>query len=272
MARSACVAPGTAALGARLSAAPSRLLPVHATPASVAAAAMGWGRLKARCTGTSTEGAGDARLVDDIDVTPLSGHGFNVGVNFSAPPVVLFGVGVLQGLHRARRGDDADASFVRELYAEHGVALLSYAFRLTSDRGRAEDIVQETLLRAWKHAKELSRDGRPPRPWLFTVAANLANDEQRYRRSRPTEVGGDSVGDVPGPDELDRALEAWQLAEALAELSVDHRAVLLETYYRGRTINEAAATLGIPPGTVKSRSFYALRALRLILEEKGWNP
>ena len=65
-------------------------------------------------------------------------------------------------------------------------------------------------------------------------------------------------------------MEAWQVADALASLSADHRTVLLETYYRGRTVTEAATTLGIPVGTVKSRSYYALRALRLALEERGW--
>lgn len=73
-------------------------------------------------------------------------------------------------------------------------------------------------------------------------------------------------------DELERAVESWAVAEALAALRQEHREVLLEVYYRGRSVKEASATLGIPPGTVKSRTYYALRALRLALEERGLAP
>ena len=183
---------------------------------------------------------------------------------------VLQGVAVLRARPRPR-GDaqDAGAAFVTAVHAEHGAALLGYAFRLTGDRGRAEDIVQETLLRVWKHNATLAADSRPLRPWLFTVAANLAADDRRARRSRPTELGGELAGDQPAPDELERALETWQLADAVGRLSAEHRAVLLETFYRSRTVAEAALVLGIPAGTVKSRTFYALRALRLVLDEAG---
>jgi RNA polymerase sigma-70 factor (ECF subfamily) len=77
---------------------------------------------------------------------------------------------------------------------------------------------------------------------------------------------------VQATDEIGRALESWTFAEALADLSADHRAVLVETYYHGRSVAEAAAALGVPPGTVKSRSYYALRALKLALEERGLAP
>jgi len=183
---------------------------------------------------------------------------------------VLQGVAVLRARPRPR-GDaqDAGAAFVTAVHAEHGAALLGYALRLTGDRGRAEDIVQETLLRVWKHNATLAADSRPLRPWLFTVAANLAADDRRARRSRPTELGGELAGDQPAPDELERALETWQLADAVGRLSAEHRVVLLETFYRSRTVAEAALVLGIPAGTVKSRTFYALRALRLVLDEAG---
>ncbi len=183
---------------------------------------------------------------------------------------VLQGVAVLRARPRPR-GDaqDAGAAFVTAVHAEHSAALLGYALRLTGDRGRAEDIVQETLLRVWKHNAMLAADSRPLRPWLFTVAANLAADDRRARRSRPTELGGELAGDQPAPDELERALETWQLADAVGRLSAEHRAVLLETFYRSRTVAEAALVLGVPAGTVKSRTFYALRALRLELDEAG---
>jgi len=150
--------------------------------------------------------------------------------------------------------------------------VFAHALRLTGDRGRAEDIVQETLVRAWQNVDALGRDPRPLRPWLFTVAGHLAVDMGRRRRARPFEVALDEGRGVAANDELDKALESWQLAGLVAALSPDHRTVLVELYYRGRTVQEAATALGIPAGTVKSRSFYALRALRLALEEHGWTP
>lgn len=166
--------------------------------------------------------------------------------------------------------DDVNEAFLRALYAEHGRVLLAYATRLTKDRGRAEDIVQETLLRAWRNAERLDADDRSLRPWLFTVAGRLAIDQARALRARPDEGAARDVDTLAGGDDLDRMLESWQVADALATLSAQHRAVLIETYYRGRSVTEAAERLGVPAGTVKSRTYYALRALRLALEERGW--
>ena len=164
----------------------------------------------------------------------------------------------------------AEDQALRLLYEQHAAPLLSYAMRLTGgDRGRSEDIVQETLLRAWRHPEALDPDRGPVRSWLFTVARNVAVDAHRARRARPTEVGDEALALVPAVDEIEQALDSWLVADALAALSPDHRAVLVETYYRGRSVAEAAAALGVPAGTVKSRTFYALRALRLALEERG---
>jgi RNA polymerase sigma-70 factor, ECF subfamily len=165
----------------------------------------------------------------------------------------------------------SDESLVRELYAEHAAPLLRYALRMTDgDRQRAEDIVQETLFRAWQHPDAIAE--RPARPWLFAVARNLAVDAHRARKARPQEVGEGALELVPVPDEADRVLESWAVADALATLRPEHRRVLLETYYLGRSVAEAAVVLGIPAGTVKSRAFYALRALKLALEERGLAP
>jgi RNA polymerase sigma-70 factor, ECF subfamily len=169
------------------------------------------------------------------------------------------------------RGAVADAELIRELYTEHGGPLLSYVQRLTGgDRQSAEDIVQETLLRAWRHPDALA--DRPVRPWLFTVARNLVVDTYRARRARPAETGDTAIALLPAEDQADRVLESWAVADALSVLRTEHRQVLVETYYRGRSVAEAAAVLGIPAGTVKSRTFYALRALKLALEERGLAP
>lgn len=164
----------------------------------------------------------------------------------------------------------AQDAALRVLYEQHAAPLLGYALRLSGgDRGRAEDIVQETLLRAWRHPQALDPERGPVRSWLFTVARNVAVDAHRARRARPQEVGDEPLALVPAADEIEQALDTWLVSDALATLSADHRAVLVETYYRGRSVAEAAAVLGVPPGTVKSRTFYALRALRLALEERG---
>jgi RNA polymerase sigma-70 factor, ECF subfamily len=162
----------------------------------------------------------------------------------------------------------ADEELLRTLYEDHASALLGFVRRLVDgDRQHAEDIVQETLLRAWRHSDSLSTDR--VRPWLFTVARNLVISRYRARRARATEVPLPDVDTLVADDELDRAVVSWQVAAALRTLSPAHREVLVHLFFGGQTIAEAAAAIGVPPGTVKSRSFYALKALRLALEEAG---
>ncbi|WP_203861271.1 sigma-70 family RNA polymerase sigma factor [Plantactinospora mayteni] len=166
---------------------------------------------------------------------------------------------------------DQDAELLRAMHDEHGDALLAHALRLTSgDRQRAEDLVQETLLRAWRHPEALDPQRGSVRAWLFTIARNLAIDAWRRRAARIGEVITDELPEPPQVvDEADRAVEAWTVAEALNRLSPSHREVLVECFYQGRSVTEAAARLGVPPGTVKSRTHYALRSLRLVLAEMG---
>lgn len=157
-----------------------------------------------------------------------------------------------------------------ELYANHFEPLRRYAFRLTSNRTRAEDVVQETLLRAWRH---LQRGvGEPPmRAWLFTVARNIVIDGSRSARFR-YEVGYSDtpeLSDHMGPDEVNAALDRMLIAEAMTQLSESHRAVLRRSFYLGWTVEQIAHDLAIAEGTVKSRLHYALRRLRLILTEMG---
>lgn len=167
--------------------------------------------------------------------------------------------------------DEKEAALLRTLHDEHGDALLAYGLRLCQgDRQRAEDLVQETLLRAWRHPASMDPAQGSVRAWLFTTARNLAIDAWRRRSVRVTEVVTDQLPEPPAEvNEADRAVEAWTIAEALKQLSPPHREVLMECFYQGRSVAEAAARLGIPPGTVKSRTHYALRALRVVLQEAG---
>ena len=163
-----------------------------------------------------------------------------------------------------------NAEVLRTLHAEHGDALFAHAVRLCDgDRQRAEDLVQETLLRAWRHPEALDPDRGSARAWLFTTARHLAIDAWRRRTARVGEVITDALPEPPAVDETERAVEAWTIADALAKLSEPHRRVIVECFYRGRSVAEAATAIGVPPGTVKSRTHYAMRALRLVLEEMG---
>jgi RNA polymerase sigma-70 factor (ECF subfamily) len=160
---------------------------------------------------------------------------------------------------------------IRALYQEYASPLLAYACRLTNgDLASAEDIVQETLLRAWRHRDEITTE--TARPWLFRVVHNLAVDLHRASLRRPRETAPETIDRNPAPDDLEHVLIAWQVADALQALTSAHRQVLIELYYRDRSITETAQALGVPEGTVRSRAYYALRALKLALEECGVEP
>ncbi len=158
---------------------------------------------------------------------------------------------------------------MKALYDEHAAALWRYALRLTSDRNRAEDVVQETLLRAWQHPEVVGDTERSARAWLFTVARNLIIDESRTARARTEVTSLDKAPEPAGPDQVNAALDRMLIADALAQLSAEHRAVISRSYYKGWTTAQIAADLGIAEGTVKSRMHYAVRAMRLTLQELG---
>jgi len=147
----------------------------------------------------------------------------------------------------------SEGELLRTLHDQHAGALWGYVVNLTNgDRAKAQDVVQETLLRGW----------------LFTVAKRIVIDEWRASRSRPEYVT-DQVPEQSVSDKTEQSVDRQLVVAALRTLSAEHRDVLLECYFRGSSVAEAAATLGVPPGTVKSRTHYALRALRLALEEMG---
>ncbi|MET7875316.1 sigma-70 family RNA polymerase sigma factor [Micromonospora profundi] len=168
----------------------------------------------------------------------------------------------MAGLRPVRRREVADEALVRTLYEEHGRAMLAYATQLTRDRAAAEDIVQEALVRAWRHPDSLVNGKGSVRGWLLTIVRNLFTDSVRARKARPQEVPESPTDVAVERDHADQVVNSMVVVDALNRLSQEHREVLEQVYLLGSTVAEAAKALGIPPGTVKSRSYYALRALR----------
>jgi RNA polymerase sigma-70 factor (ECF subfamily) len=146
----------------------------------------------------------------------------------------------------------------------HADAVFRFLLRLAhGDRPLAEDLLQETLLRAWRTIDELPDDPESQRRWLFTAARRIAIDAARARRARPAEVQVTDLARIPAVrDEVEAVVAAHTVHRALPKLTPSHRQVLIELYFHVHSTEEAATRLGIPEGTVKSRAHYALRSLR----------
>ncbi|MDR7274235.1 sigma-70 family RNA polymerase sigma factor [Catenuloplanes atrovinosus] len=153
---------------------------------------------------------------------------------------------------------------MRLIHEAHSGPVLRFLTRLTlGDQDLAEDLLQEAMLRAWRNIDVLPRDTARVAPWLFTVARNVAIDAARARKARPPEIVLADISRLPEPsDAVDGMVAGHIVRQALEQLSPDHRAVLIEVYFRGASTAEAAARLGIPEGTVKSRAYYAVRSMR----------
>lgn len=158
-------------------------------------------------------------------------------------------------------GHDAEEVITR-LYKDNGTFILGYVTGLLRDRYLAEDVVQETMLRAWRHFAGFIPEKGSVRGWLMRVAHNIAMDKMRMRQSRPAEVAQYDSSLALVEDHADSVVTAVQVRAALERLSPAHRAVVEQVYLNGCTAREAAERLGIPEGTVFSRAFYALRQLR----------
>jgi RNA polymerase sigma-70 factor, ECF subfamily len=161
-----------------------------------------------------------------------------------------------------------DGELLRALHDEHAAALWAYVTGLLhGDRVRAQDVVQETLLRAWRNPDAVA-DPATSRGWLYTVAKRIVIDDWRAARRRP-EVITDEVPEIAVADATEQSVDRQLVLAAVKQLSGEHREVLLETYFRGRSVAEAAQTLGVPEGTIKSRTHYALHALRAAINDMG---
>ncbi len=178
--------------------------------------------------------------------------------------------GLSRKRRRAENTDQVTDELLTALHDAYAGALFAFALRLCNDRQRAEEAVQDALLRAWQHPEAVDGSRGSARAWLFTVVRNRLTDGWRRDGARPMATSGDELANVAAPDDIERAVEAWGIGEAVARLSEHHRVVLYHAYYLGQSVDETAAALHVPPGTVKSRTYYALRALRATLEEMGY--
>jgi RNA polymerase sigma-70 factor (ECF subfamily) len=163
------------------------------------------------------------------------------------------------------RTDEPSEEWIHQLFEEHGRAMLAYATRLTGEHTVAEDMAQEAIIRAWRHLDGPVEGKTWIRAWLFRVIRNLVIDRARARNARGIEVAATPMINPVERDHADRVVDSVLVVQALDSLSPEHRTILEEIYFKGYTMRETAQKLGIPLGTVKSRSYAALRSLRQLL-------
>jgi RNA polymerase sigma-70 factor (ECF subfamily) len=164
--------------------------------------------------------------------------------------------------------DTADREGLRQAYLAYGGELIGYARKSLGDPQLAEEVVQETFARAWRFRDSFNRDSGAMRGWLFAIERRVLIDQYRRRSAGPTQPIEHDLA-APG-DEIERAMVGWQVEEAIHRLRPEHREVLVNIYFGRRSSRELARELSIPEGTLRSRLFYALRSMRLTLDEMGW--
>jgi RNA polymerase sigma-70 factor, ECF subfamily len=172
-------------------------------------------------------------------------------------------------LPRDRSGDE-----LRELYRRYAGELFGFATSALGDREQAEEVVQDVFAQLWRHAGDYDQRRASVRTWLYAIARNRIVDAHRRAAARPKQAEEteslDNAAEIDAA--LDQAVLRWQITAALARLSPAHREVIRLAHYGGLTMREIAERTGIPLGTVKSRTSYALRSLRLILDEMEVQP
>ncbi|MFF4761284.1 sigma-70 family RNA polymerase sigma factor [Streptomyces sp. NPDC001292] len=152
---------------------------------------------------------------------------------------------------------------------EHRDGLVSYAEKMLGDHGLAEDIVQETTIRAWRNIDRLLGMEGSVRGWLFTVTRHLVIDWVRKPHARREVVGVTYNDPTSGTDDTEVVHDALVARPLLRRLTPEHRAVLVHIYLCDRSIQETAGILGVPAGTVKSRHHNALRKLRSVVRPEA---
>ena len=171
----------------------------------------------------------------------------------------------------ARISSDATGEALRSLYRSYAGELYGFALNALGDRGTAEEVVQEVFTRAWRHAEAYDPTRGSVRTWLYQIARHAIIDARRRASVRPAlalhEPGDDDS--VATGTTVEQAMLGWQVASALERLTPEHRQVIRLAHFQGLSMREIAERTELPVGTVKSRTWYALRSLRLVLEEMG---
>jgi RNA polymerase sigma-70 factor, ECF subfamily len=170
--------------------------------------------------------------------------------------------------HLDRPDETADEEGLQSAFVAYGGELFGFAWRSLADHGLAEEAVQETFMRAWRSRQRFDSNLGSLRGWLFAIERRVVIDLAQKRNANRTE----ELEEDHGHDEssVEQAMLGWQVEEAMRRLRPEHRAVIQDIYFRNMPGREVATRLGVPEGTVRSRLFYALRSLRLVLEEMGW--
>jgi RNA polymerase sigma-70 factor, ECF subfamily len=172
-----------------------------------------------------------------------------------------------------RLQDDATGEALRTLYRSYGGELLGFALNALGERGVAEEIVQEVFTRAWRHADRYDPERGSVRTWLYQIARHAIIDMRRRASARSSLAPGEPLLDATsGRDSIEQAMLGWQVASALERLTPEHRQMIRLAHFQGMSVREISERCELPIGTVKSRTWYALRSLRLVLEEMGVVP
>lgn len=173
---------------------------------------------------------------------------------------------VAEGEARPLSGPDFD---VARVFDEHGSLLLGLAVNALGDRHAAEDCVQETLVRAWRARDTYRPEQGSERTWVVAIARRVIIDSLRARARRPLDVRAEPPEPRPEPGVDTQVADRVTLLAGLARLSPEHREVVVEVQVRGLSYEELSRRTGVAVGTLRSRMYYALRALRALLTEEA---
>jgi RNA polymerase sigma-70 factor (ECF subfamily) len=167
-----------------------------------------------------------------------------------------------------QRAAGGDRSAFELLYQRYARPVFGLALRRLGDRGRAEDAVQETFASIWRSAASYKPERGPGAPWLYAVARNAIVDRARGRTDLPAEIPDEADGE-PGPgDRAEQSWVSWRVHRALEELPEREREVISLAYWSGLSQSEVSEFLGIPLGTVKTRTRAALAHLADLLGDE----
>jgi RNA polymerase sigma-70 factor (ECF subfamily) len=166
------------------------------------------------------------------------------------------------------RSADGDRGAFEVLYRRYSRPVFGLALRRLGDRGRAEDAVQETFASIWRAARSYKPERGPGAPWLYAVARNAITDRGRARTDTPAEIPETASSEAGPAERAESGWTAWRVHRALEELNANERSVVELAYWSGLSQSEIAEFLGIPLGTVKTRTRAALARLATLLEEE----